>query len=121
MNRVINLSLSWFNINPGYNNQTIEYSSDDGSNFKELKSAPGIWNYTRINEYIQYETKIEKSDNTVEYPIRLEFNDSTLKTLITLKTNYQVDLRVSYFNDLIGFNKKILKLWHIYTESVSRY
>ena len=32
-----------------------------------------------------------------------------LRVSITLKTNFRIDLRGSDFNDLIGFDKKILK------------
>ena len=38
----------------------------------------------------------------------MEFNNATFRTVITLATNYQLDLRSSNFNDLIGFNKGIL-------------
>lgn len=102
LNRVINMSFTWFNINPGYNNQTTKYNSDKGSSFKDLKFAPAVWNNTRINDYIQYETKIENSDGTIEFPITLEFNDSTLKVLITLNEDYEVELRRSDFNYVIG-------------------
>ena len=30
LNRIINMSFTWFNINPDYNNQLIKYSSDNG-------------------------------------------------------------------------------------------
>ena len=70
LNRVINMSFTWFNINTGYN-QTIKYSSDSGSTFSEITFAPGEWNYLRINEFIHYKT-----------------NDSTLGVLKTLKTNH---------------------------------
>ena len=35
LNRIINRSFTWFNVNSPYNNQLIEYSSDGGSNFKK--------------------------------------------------------------------------------------
>lgn len=96
------MSFTWFNVNPGYNNQTTKYNSDKGSSFKDLKFAPAAWNNTRINDYIQYETNIENSDGTIEFPITLEFNDSTLKVLITLNEDYEVELRRSDFNYVIG-------------------
>ena len=30
LNRIINMSFTWFNINPGYNNQLIKFSKDNG-------------------------------------------------------------------------------------------
>jgi len=39
----------------------------------------------------------------------LESQNSTFRVLITLKTNYQLDLTASNFKDLIGFDRVILK------------
>ena len=36
LNRIINMSFTWFNVNPDYNNQLIKYSSDDGSTFHDI-------------------------------------------------------------------------------------
>ena len=33
LNRVINMSFTWFNVNAEYNNQLIKYSKDNGSTF----------------------------------------------------------------------------------------
>ena len=32
LNTTINMSFTWFNVNPSYKNQTITYSVDNGSN-----------------------------------------------------------------------------------------
>ena len=110
LNRIINLSFTWFNVNPSYANQIIKYSSDNGSTFKEIKFSPGVWNYTDFNTYIKDITKIVKDGNLPnEYPITLEFNNTTFRVTALLAKNYQLDLTASNFNDLIGFNKEILK------------
>ena len=44
-----------------------------------------------------------------DYPITLTFDDPTFRVIITLATNYQLDLTKSDFNELIGYDKKILK------------
>ena len=103
LNRVINMSFTWFNVNAGYKNQLIKYSSDNGSNFKDITFPAGVWNYTDFNTYIK---NITKTGDT--YPINLVFNDTTFRVTVTLAENYQLDLRASDFNDLIGFDKKIL-------------
>ena len=110
LNRIINMSFTWFNVNSSYDNQLIKYSSDNGSTFKEITFPAGVWNYTDFNTYIKNMTKIVKdgaSDN--EYPITLTFNDTTFRVTVTLANNYQLDLTASNFNELIGFDKKILK------------
>ena len=108
LNRIINMSFTWFNVNPSYNNQIIKYSSDDGSTFNEIIFPAGVWNYPDFNTYIKEITKIGNKD-PYTYPITLEFNNTTFRVTITLANNYQLDLTASNFNDLIGFHKKVLK------------
>ena len=103
LNRVINMSFTWFNVNAGYKNQLIKYSSDNGSTFKNITFPAGVWNYTDFNTYIK---NITKTGDT--YPINLVFDDTTFRVTVTLADNYQLNLRASDFNDLIGFDKKIL-------------
>ena len=107
LNRVINMSFTWFNVNAGYKNQLIKYSSDNGSTFKNITFPAGVWNYTDFNTYIKNLTK-KKTGDEYEYPITLEFDDTTFRVTVTLADNYRLDLRASDFNDLIGFDKKIL-------------
>ena len=97
------MSFTWFNINAGYNNQLIKYSSDNGSTFNNITLPAGVWNYTDFNTYIKNITKVGDT-----YPITLEFDTTTFRVTVTLAENYQLDLRASNFNDLIGFDKKIL-------------
>ena len=103
LNRVINMSFTWFNVNAGYKNQLIEYSSDNGLTFKDITFPAGVWNYTDFNTYIKNATKTGDT-----YPITLVFDDTTFRVTVTLAENYQLNLRASNFNDLIGFDKKIL-------------
>ena len=110
-NRIINMSFTWFNINAGLNNQLIRYSKDAGSTFTDIAFPAGVWNYKDINKYIR-EVTVIKAANQGEYdefPIILIFHKSTFRVIITLKENYQLDLTKSNFNDLIGYDKVILK------------
>ena len=110
LNRIINMSFTWFIVNSSYNNQLIKYSSDNGLTFHEITFPAGVWNYTNFNTYIKDVTKIVKDGaNNNEYPITLEFDDTTFRVTVTLANNYQLDLTASNFNDLIGFDKKVLK------------
>ena len=102
LNRIINMSFTWFNVNAGYNNQLIKYSSDSGSTWHDISFPAGVWNYTDFNTYI---IEIIKDKNN---PITLEFDDTTFRVTITLANNFQLDLTASNFNELIGFDKKVL-------------
>ena len=108
LNRIINMSFTWFNVNPDYGNQLIKYSSDNGSTFNNITFPQGVWNYTDFNEYIKEITKTGDNDDPV-YPITLEFDSTTFRVTIELGNNYQIDLSQSNFNELVGFDKKILK------------
>ena len=107
LNRIISMSFTWFNVTKELNNQKIRFSSDGGNNWTELIFNPGVWNYVDFNNFLKDNTKTGTSSNPV-YPISLEFDDTIFRTIISLAQNYQLDLTQSDFNDLIGFNKKIL-------------
>ena len=110
LNKIINMSFTWFNVNPSYKNQLIKYSSDSGSTFEEITFPAGVWNYTKFNTHIKDITKIVKDGaNNNEYPITLEFNETTFRVTVMLAKNYQLDLTASNFNELIGFKKEVLK------------
>ena len=104
LNRIISMSFTWFNITSELNNQKIRFSSDGGNNWTDLIFNPGVWNYIDFNTFLKDNTKTGTASNPV-YPISL---DTIFRTIITLAQNYQLDLTQSDFNDLIGFNKKIL-------------
>lgn len=109
LNSIINMSFTWFNVNAGYNNQLIKFSSDGGQNFQNIEFSAGVWNYIDFNNFIKSKTVVKKDGEEDEYPISLEFNDVTFRVLITMNQNYQLDLTHSNFNELIGFNKVVLK------------
>ena len=90
LNRIINMSFTWFNINAGYNNQLIGYSKDSGSTFTNISFPAGVWNYTDINQHIQEATVIKQANKEDEYPINLEFNETTFRVTITMKENYHL-------------------------------
>ena len=102
---------TWYNVNAKRNNQLIRYSSDSGKTFHDITFPAGVWENITINNHIQNETVIKATNKGEKdtYPISLTFNTATFRVLITLKENYQLDLTQSNFNDLIGFDKKILK------------
>ena len=100
---------SWTNVNAGYNNQKIAFSKDDGKTWTDIDFAQGVWTYHDLDHYIKEETKIKDDKGKEHYPITLTFDDPTFHVIITLETNYQLDLTKSDFNKLIGYDKKILK------------
>ena len=107
LNRIINMSFTWFNVNAGYGNQLIRFSSDSGTNFTNISFPPGVWNYSDFNSYIKQKTVIKSSGKDDEYPITLAFDETMFKVTMTLKAHYHVDLIKSNFYELIGFHKNV--------------
>ena len=108
-NRIISMFFSWTNVNEGYNNQKIAFSKDDGRTWTDIDFAKGVWTYHDLDKYIKEETKTIDGEGKEDYPITLTFDEPTFRVIITLATNYQIDLTKSDFNELIGYDKKILK------------
>ena len=108
-NRIISMFFSWTNVNSGYNNQKIAFSRDNGRSFTDIDFATGVWTYNDIDNFIKAETKTTDSDGNDEFPITLTFDEPTFRVIITLAKNYQLDLTKSDFNDLIGYDKVVLK------------
>ena len=81
----------WTNVNPGYNNQKIAYSKDNGNTFTDIDFTQGVWTYVEIDEYIKEQTKDQDNEGKDVFPITLEFDQPTFRAIITLQTNYQLD------------------------------
>ena len=87
LNRVINMSFTWFNINAGYDNQLIKFSKDNGASFTDIEFPAGVWNYIDTNRHIREATVIKEANKDDEYPIDLKFDDTTFRVTITMKEN----------------------------------
>ena len=107
LNRIVSMSFTWFNVTKELNNKKIRFSSDNGTNWTEFTLPSSVYNYLDFDNYIKDKTRTGTANNP-QYPITLEFDDTFFRTIITLAQNYQLDLTQSDFNDLIGFDKKIL-------------
>ena len=106
LNRIINMSFTWTNINKGYKNQLIRYSKDNGVSFTDITFTKCVWTHVLIDEHIKEKTVIKTSGKEDEHPITLEFDETALRVVITMKQNYQLDLTKSDFYELIEFDKK---------------
>ena len=103
------MAFSWTIINPGYNNQKIAFSKDGGKTFTDIDFTQGVWDYQDINNYIKEKTKTVDGDGKEVYPINLTFDEPTFRVIVTLDTDYRLDLTKSNFNNMIGYDKVILE------------
>ena len=64
------MSFTWFNVNGGYNNQLISFSSDKGKTFNDITFHVGVWSYEDFDEYIKEKTSDKDSSGNLKYPIK---------------------------------------------------
>ena len=97
------MSFTWFNINAGYNNQSIKYSKKMAEHSRTLHFHQVYGVIVVILIHTSNKKTVVKSPGTEdEYPITLLFDETIFKVTITLKTNYQLDLTKSNFYELVG-------------------
>ena len=106
------MTYSWYNIRSSYGNNTIKYTHD-GTTWQTITFTDGMYSYSDINDYI-HQYMAQKSHHSTDskgqktYSINLTFILSTYRVLISLDGDYQLDLRGTDFEDLIGFEKKLV-------------
>ena len=108
----LSMTYSWYNIRSDYDNNKIKYTHD-GTTWQTITVTDGMYSYSDINDYIhQYMAQKSHhstdSDVNKEYHINVTFILSTYRVLISVGTNYQLDLRGTEFGVLIGFEKKLV-------------
>jgi len=103
------MTYSWHNISDEYDNKRIRYNN--GKEWKDIIFTNGSYSYTDINNYIR-ETLISNGDYEFDKsdiaPISLAFDLSSFKILISITDNFKLDLEISNFHTLLGFEKKKL-------------
>ena len=106
----VSMTYSWHNINTEYNNNTIKYSKDNGSTWKDISFVDGMYSYDDISEYINNvitENDDEPSNNRVG--IKIYFVLTSYRVVVELGNQWQLDIRNSNFGELIGFEPIIIK------------
>ena len=107
--KINTMTYSWYNISDEYDNKRIRYNN--GTEWKDIIFQSGSYSYTDINDYIR-ETLIANGDFDGESsvaPISLEFDLSSFKVLISIHDGFLLDLRLSNFHKLLGFEQKALR------------
>ena len=93
---------SWTNVNSGYNNQKIAFSKNNSNSYTDIDFAQGVWTYNDLDNYTKEKTKTIDGQGNEDHPITLTFDEPTFHVIITLETDYQLDLTKSDFNELFG-------------------
>ena len=106
----VSMTYSWHNINTEYGNNTIKYSKDNGSTFKQITFVDGMYSYDDISEYINKvitQNDDEPSNNRVG--IKIYFVLTSYRVVVELGNQWQLGIRNSNFGELIGFEPIIIK------------
>ena len=101
----LNMSYSWYNVAASYNNNTLLYSHDSGTNWTTITLPDGNNSYDDLNRYIQ---QVLQNNGHSKTGVKLTFISSLFRVQLTLENGFQLDLRTGYFSDLIGYNKAII-------------
>ena len=108
----IEYCVSWHNVDSSYNNRTFSYS--DGVNTRIVTLPEGNYTVDLINEYL-HEVMYANGDYTIDpvtgqpvYSISITPNYPTLRTRISVVPGWSVDLTLSRFHNLIGFNSVVV-------------
>ena len=101
----LNMSYSWYNVAASYNNNTLLYSHDSGTNWTTITLPDGNYSYDDLNRYIQ---QVLQNNGHSKTGVKLTFISSLFRVQLTLENGFQLDLRTGYFSDLIGYNKAII-------------
>ena len=106
---------SFPNITAG--NSLFGYSSDDGVNWFDIKISEGCYDITDLNDTIQQEMRKNGHYDSAneDYYITLSANPSTLRSILNIHLDYQVDFRPNdSLRTVLGFKSLV---YTGYTES----
>jgi len=68
-----------------------------------------MYDYKRINTFLQQHTgKVDPTKKDSDYIFTTHFEFSTYRILIIVHRDYELDLSQGNFNELLGYNKRIL-------------
>jgi len=109
LDTLITMSYSWNNIDSSYDNNKIRWKKKTEQAWKTLTFPNGMYDYKRINDYIQQHTgKVDPTKENSQHIFTIYFSMSIYRVFILIHNDYELDLSQGNFGELLGFNKKIL-------------
>ena len=109
LNRLITMSYSWNNIDSSYDNNKIRWKKKTEQTWKTLTFPNGMYDYARINTFIQQHTgKVDPTKEDSAYIFTIHFEFLTYRIFIVIRGDYELDFSQGNFGDLLGFRKRTL-------------
>ena len=118
---LVNLETYYSFPNIDASNNYFRYSPDGGSTWFEIYIPMGGYGIADINDTIQQRMRQNNhyDANNDEYYITISANTNTLKSILILGNNYQVDFRQNNsISSVLGFNNNIYTLGFQESENV---
>ena len=104
LNRLITMSYSWKNIDSRYDNNKIRWKKKNGTSVENLNFPEwNVWLHRN-----QHTGKVDPTNKDSNYIFTIHFEFSTYRILILVYRDYELDLSQGNFNELLGYNKRIL-------------
>jgi len=102
------MSYSWNNIDSRYDNNKIRWKKKTEQEWKTLTFPNGMYDYKRINDYIQQHTgKVDPTKENSHHIFTIYFSLITYRVFILIENDYELDLSQGNFCELLGYDKKI--------------
>ena len=109
LNRLITMSYSWNNIDSSYDNNKIRWKKKTEQAWKTLTFPNGMYDYKRINKFLQQHTgRVDPTKKDSEYIFTIFFEFATYRIFILVHPDYELDLSQGNFGELLGYNKRIV-------------
>ena len=118
---LLNLETYYSFPNIDSTNNNFKYSPDGGDNWFTVTVPEGSYEIRDIDAAIKQQMKTNNHYDSQddEYYVSIAANSSTLKTILTLDNNYQVDFTLNNsMRHLLGFNSAIYTARYQESESV---
>ena len=118
---LVNLETYYSFPNVDATNNNFKYSPDNGKTWSNIDIPEGCYEISDINLYIQrimkdnghYDSANEK------YHIRIKANNNTLRAVLNISGNYQVDFTTSNsIRTVLGFNKNVYSASYNESENI---
>ena len=109
LNRLITMSYSWNNIDSRYDNNKIRWKKKPEQAWKTLTFPNGMYDYKRINTYLQQHTgKVDPTNKDSGYIFTIYFDMIIYRVVTLIHNDYELDLSQENFGELLGYGKSTL-------------
>ena len=113
---LLNLETYYSFLNIDTSNNNFKYSPDGGSNWFEVQIPEGSYELRELNNALK---QLVKNNNHDDSQISISANISTLRTVLELKNDYQVDFSIdNSLRTVLGFNSTTYSANHQESENV---